>query len=621
VRGSDLPGLDRRRAGRTALLAAVVALGVLAAPAAATTYCVGVDRPGCEPRATAAQAFADAKDKDRIELGAITATSALASDREIVVAGAGEGVTVLRGGLTLSSPTSELKDLTTHGLELTGRASRVEVEGAVELHGAATLSAATVRGAGGVDAATGSPTAETVLLDLAGGPGLRVRCGVTLQARHVTLIGRPDAAVTTLCANSVARIRDSILWPSPGIGFSGPGAVVTDHSDYRAVAGHAPGPGDREVDPGFTPGSPRPPAGSPLLDAGSPDALADTEFPEDRAGVPRISDGNGDGVATRDLGAFELAPAPVPVPPGNLLEDGGAEQGGGWTFSGGFARERYGGPLFPSSAAGAALGGGGAFFSGGAAGAPGPAGSATQTVDVTRLAPEIDLGRATASLSGLLGGYRHDADRGVMRVEFLDPEEEPIVAAALDSPAAAERANVTTLLPRSRTVDVPPLARTIAVTLQASLADGTYADAYFDNVAVTVAAPGAPGPPRPRAKPFAGVRVLTAKARVDRKGRVPLRIACADATVGGCTGAVTLAGRLARGAKTARLGVARVALEPGDKRRVRVQITRTARRAVKQRRRLGTTAYTAARDGQGVTRTSAVPVVVRARRGNRAERR
>jgi hypothetical protein len=170
---------------------------------------------------------------------------------------------------------------------------------------------------------------------------------------------------------------------------------------------------------------------------------------------------------------------------------------------------------------------------------------------------------------------------------------------------------VTTLLPRSRTLDVPPLARTIVVALQARLVRGSYSDAYFDNVALTVTAPGAPaGRPRPGARPFAGLRVLTARARVDRKGRVPLRVVCADATVGGCAGAVTLAARR----KAARYGAARVDLRAGARRRVRIPLTRAARRAVGKRRRIAATLYTAVRDGQGVTRTSAVPVVVRSHR-------
>jgi hypothetical protein len=614
VRGSRPRRVDRWCAGSAALFAALIASAALAPSALAATYCVGVERPGCEPRATAAQAFADARDGDRIELGAVTATAELVSAHDIVVAGSGEGVSVLRGGLTLSAPAAEVKDLTVHGLELAGRAAKLEVQGTAELHGGATLSSATVRGSGGVDAAAGSPTAESVLLDLSGGAGLRVRCGVTLQARHITLIGGPAAAVTTLCTDSVVRVRDSILWPAPGIGFTGPGSVVTDHSDYPAFPGHARGAGDQAVDPGFAPGDPRLPAGSPLIDAGAPEPLGGAEYPEDRSGLPRIADGNGDGAIARDIGAFERAPAAAPVPAGNLLADGGAEEGGSWTLRGGFARERYGAFPFPSLATGAALGAGASFFAGGTAGTPGPAGSAVQLVDVTRYAPEIDLGGASASLSGLLGGYRDEADSGAIRVEFLDPAGDQVGAAELDTPAAAERANVTTLMPRARTVDVPPLARTAVVRLQASLATGSYSDAYFDNVALTVAAPGAPEDNSDaRTRPFAGVRVLTAKARLGRNGRVAVRVACPDATVRRCAGALTLTGRLKRGAARERVGVARVRLRPGERRSVRVRIARAARRAVKQRRRIAVIAYTAVRDGQGVVRTSAVPLVVRSR--------
>ena len=86
------------------------------------------------------------------------------------------------------------------------------------------------------------------------------------------------------------------------------------------------------------------------------------------------------------------------------------------------------------------------------------------------------------------------------------------------------------------------------MTLEARRGDGagTYNDAYFDNVGLTVAAPGAPAPAGPAAKPFAGVRVLSGRVRLDRRGRVAVRVACADATVGRCTGVVTLAGALRR---------------------------------------------------------------------------
>ena len=45
--------------------------------------------------------------------------------------------------------------------------------------------------------------------------------------------------------------------------------------------------------------------GSPLIDAGDPATLAGLDF----AGNPLIADGNGDGIARRDVGAYELAAA------------------------------------------------------------------------------------------------------------------------------------------------------------------------------------------------------------------------------------------------------------------------------------------------------------------------
>ena len=150
-----------------------------------------------------------------------------------------------------------------------------------------------------------------------------------------------------------------------------------------------------------------------------------------------------------------------------------------------------------------------------------------------RYAPEIDGGTASVTLSALLGGYRADADAGAVEATFLGPAGRPIAAVALAAPTPAERAQVTQLLARARTDAIPPLTRSIAVTLRATQGDqGRYNDAYFDNVALAAAAPGAPPPPAGRAKPFSGLRVLTARARLDRRRRVPLRIACVARTVG-----------------------------------------------------------------------------------------
>ncbi len=48
-------------------------------------------------------------------------------------------------------------------------------------------------------------------------------------------------------------------------------------------------------------------------------------------------------------------------------------------------------------------------------------------------------------------------------------------------------------------------------------------------------------------------------------------------------------------------------LQPGDVRRVRIPLSKRARRSLRQRRS-GGHVYAAARDGQGVTRTSVAPV-------------
>ena len=95
-----------------AVIAACLVVGAVAGSAeAATTYCVGFERAGCTVRASAGQAFADAVDGDRVELGAITVSGALSTARGIADAGSGEGRSILAGGLTLSSPEAELSDV------------------------------------------------------------------------------------------------------------------------------------------------------------------------------------------------------------------------------------------------------------------------------------------------------------------------------------------------------------------------------------------------------------------------------------------------------------------------------------------------------------------------------
>ena len=115
--------------------------------------------------------------------------------------------------------------------------------------------------------------------------------------------------------------------------------IAVSHSDY-AGSRIASGPGasisETDVshvgDAGFADaagGDYRLRAGSPLVDAGDPAAAQGLDLD----GNPLIADGNGDGVARRDLGAFELPPAPAvggqpgPTPPGGAGPGGGESAG------------------------------------------------------------------------------------------------------------------------------------------------------------------------------------------------------------------------------------------------------------------------------------------------------
>ena len=577
------------------MLAAAALIG-LAAPAHAApqTHCVDPDRPG-ECFATIAEALDAAAVGDTVKVAALTETDPVVVAKNVTLEGAGEGKTVLAGGLTVSDPNATAMTLRTAGLDLAGIATQVRVSGTAQLRDGAILRAAEVDGR----LAGATARVMSVLVRSAGGAALEA-CDGDLETRNVTVLGTGDVGAAA-CAGATLLLRDAIVWGAFAAAVDGD--VTVDH----AIAG---GPDPRLDADG------RPAADSPAIDAGTSGPLVVSknrsvdEWFEDRAGVPRALDGDGDGVATRDLGAFERPPAPVVAPAGNLLADPGAEDGGAWALGGGFEVVRYGTtyavpPVVPSATTGAALGAGAAFFAGG----PAAESTAAQRVDVSGFAPEIDNGHATARLAGLLGGYRADADAGTLTATFLGPGDVELGTVVLTAPTPAERANAATLLPRERTDAVPRLTRAIVVGLHALLVNGNYDDATFDNLALTVDAPGAP-PPKPingpTLKPFSGVVVLTARPRIDRFGRIVTRMGCADATVGHCSGVVTVT----RGVEKQRLGIVGLTLRPGSTRAVKIRLTPGARHTLRKRRRLAVALYLAVRDAQGVTETKTVPIVV-----------
>ena len=156
--------------------------------------------------------------------------------------------------------------------------------------------------------------------------------GTTYPAMELKRFGGGAGDMSIDVSNSILRGFDSgyqidtVL--GPGIGTA---TLGVRYSNFQNT-GNSNGSldlttGNIDVDPLFL-GDYSLPANSPSVDAGDPAAggLA-TDF----LGAPRPADGDGDGLAVRDQGAFEYQP---PIPPGGGGGAGGTSGGGG-TASGG----------------------------------------------------------------------------------------------------------------------------------------------------------------------------------------------------------------------------------------------------------------------------------------------
>lgn len=208
--------------------------------------------------------------------------------------------------------------------------------------------------------------------------------------------------------------------------------------------------------------------------------------------------------------------------PVSLLRDGGAEDGFGgyftqpaylipsWETSGGLSVLRYGLPGYPAAATpppavGSASSaqrepvggirdtGGKRFLFGGTAGVS----IAVQTVSVADKATEIDTGRASVTLSGLLGGRGAEADEGTVVGTFLDATDRTVGAVQIGPVTPADRGNATKFLSRLEMATLPVGTRRIRVTLTATRREGLTNDAYFENLALVYAKPGDPPPATP----------------------------------------------------------------------------------------------------------------------------
>ena len=153
-----------------------------------------------------------------------------------------------------------------------------------------------------------------------------------------------------------------------------------------------------------------------------------------------------------------------------------------------------GAPDFLTSALAGQIGGGNTFFSGGR---NAPLSTATQTIDVSGAAAEIDAGGVQAKLSAYLGGYTSQRDAGMVDATFLNATDAALGSVQVGPVGPADRQNKTTLVQRTASAEVPKGTTKIKVVLTSTRADGTYNDGYFDNISLELGA----APPSIRSRP------------------------------------------------------------------------------------------------------------------------
>jgi hypothetical protein len=251
-------------------------------------------------------------------------------------------------------------------------------------------------------------------------------------------------------------------------------------------------------------------------------------------------------VAAGVLAAAALASgatAQAAVPDGNLVVNGDAESGvgatdsstvapvpiPGWATTTNFTEHAYQDTGdFPTTSASALIGGGRQFFAGGP-GATGPNAteSASQDVNVSGAAREIDSGGVAATLSAALGGFESQQDSATVSAAFLAAGGRRLGRLSIAPVSESDRGGATGLLARTASATVPQGTRTIHVVIVATRVEGTYDDGYVDNVALSLAPSESPvkGPKGnplglPKRHGCVPTRRFTVRLRHTRRARI-----------------------------------------------------------------------------------------------------
>lgn len=112
--------------------------------------------------------------------------------------------------------------------------------------------------------------------------------------------------------------------------------------------------------------------------------------------------------------------------------------------------------------------------------------SIEQIVDVSEGSVWIDEHVVTFELSGVFGGYRKQNDRAFLLAEFLDKNGVVLDSVQLGPVTNADRNNVTTMVFRETTGNVPEGTQSISFQLNAIRVEGTANDGYADDLSMVL---------------------------------------------------------------------------------------------------------------------------------------